>query len=117
MATHRQEAGLDTSLCIVGLDRLWSGINGNRSRVDGIKIDVQGMEQEAVRGMLDVLREWQPKLIIEFHPGADRLAILRDLANAGYQKTAFAIDSQGTASGDYLDDCSYLFLAEAGQLA
>ncbi len=117
MATHLPETGLATRLCVIGLDQLWPGINGNQPRIDGVKIDVQGMEEQTVRGMLGVLRQWRPKLIIEFHPGADRSAILRDLLSAGYLRTAFAIHSPQTEAGDYLDDCSYLFVAERAQLA
>jgi len=110
MATHGEPSGSATHLYAIGLDRLWPSINGNEPRVDGIKIDVQGMEHEAVLGMLGVLRQWRPKLIIEFHAGVDRGRIVRHLAEVGYQGTGRPIDSDQARQGNYLDDRSYLFL-------
>jgi FkbM family methyltransferase len=115
MATHLEASGMATSLCVAGLDRLWSGINGGEPCIDGIKIDVQGMEYEALRGMLGLLRRWQPKLIIEFHPGAKRRHIVRDLVDVGYSGTASGIESDETEPGGYLDDRSYLFLPATGK--
>jgi FkbM family methyltransferase len=110
MATHREGAGLTTDLYLIGLDSLWPLVNGGQARIDGIKLDVQGMEHETVVGMIGILREWRPKLIIEFHLGVDRRHIVSQLADVGYQGMGIPIDSNGSWSGDYRDDCSYLFL-------
>jgi hypothetical protein len=61
--------------------------------------------------MLRLLREWLPKLIIEFHKGVDRGPITRRLVDVGYQETGFPIESADAGPHDYLDDRSYLFQA------
>jgi FkbM family methyltransferase len=110
MATHQDAPGPRTNIYIIGLDQVWRLIQGDDPRIDGIKIDVQGMEHETVRGMLGVIRRWRPKLIIEFHAGVDRTQLVRDLTEVGYQGSGLPIESDDHGSGSYLDNCSYLFL-------
>jgi FkbM family methyltransferase len=109
MATHGQVANCGTDLYVIGLDRLWPLINGGEPRVDGIKLDVQGMEHGTVLGMLDILRQWRPKLIIEFHAGVDRGRIVGQLVDVGYHDTGLPIEACERGADDYLDDHSYLF--------
>jgi FkbM family methyltransferase len=113
MATHSESAEMTTNLCVVGLDRLWPGISGGQPRIDGIKIDVQGMEHETVRGMLSLLGQWHPKVIIEFHTGVNRDPLVHDLADVGYRSAGRAIELDEAESDHYLDDRSYLFLPAA----
>jgi FkbM family methyltransferase len=82
-------------------DRLWPQICGSDPRIDGVKIDVQGMELAVLCGMAGILRTQQPKLIVEFHRGVDRSAIVRLLDSCGYSGSR----------GPFLDDYSYPFHA------
>src|SRR5258708_19816677 len=59
--------GLQETLLVASLDWLWPKICGEDSRIHGIKIDVQGMEGDALRGMIGTLRASHPKLVIQFH--------------------------------------------------
>lgn len=90
------------------LDSLWPSLSGGEREVHGIKIDVQGMEFEVLRGMRDVLREFSPKLVVEFHRGVDRGEILRMLAECGYETHCNPIDATGP-HGEFGDDLSYAF--------
>jgi FkbM family methyltransferase len=109
MATHIAAAAAGTDLFVIGLDRLWPSISGAEPRIDGIKLDVQGMEHETLLGMVGVLRQWHPKLIIEFHAGVDRGQIVRHLADLGYRQAGLSIDTDDAGPGKFLDDRSYLF--------
>ncbi len=45
-------------------------------RVDGIKLDLEGFEQEALKGMADCLRQWRPCLAISiYHSASDFFTI------------------------------------------
>jgi len=39
--------------------------------IDGVKIDVQGMELDVLSGMKRLLKTYYAKLIVELHPGVD----------------------------------------------
>lgn len=97
------------SIQIARLDWLWPLLNGGIDAVDGVKIDVQGMEIEALRGMEGVLRRQHPKLVIELHSGVDRSTLLDLLARAGYQIRGRAIEPQVYA--EFEDNHSYAFIA------
>jgi FkbM family methyltransferase len=98
------------SLQIARFDWLWPIINDGRDAVDGVKIDVQGMEADVLRGMEHFLRCHQPKLVIEFHRGVDRSPILELLAAAGYGRRPIAIEPGPESSPlQLLDDRSYVF--------
>lgn len=45
------------SSMVARFDWLWSRICGYNERIDGVKIDVQGMEIEVLQGMLETLRQ------------------------------------------------------------
>ncbi|HEY4363759.1 MAG TPA: FkbM family methyltransferase [Bryobacteraceae bacterium] len=95
------------------LDALWPSLCGGDRRVDGIKIDVQGMEFSALLGMRDILARQRPKLVIEFHSGVDRRPILDLLRSCGYAQHYQPIEpssSNAPGDGSLLDDHSYAFL-------
>ncbi|HZQ05317.1 MAG TPA: FkbM family methyltransferase [Anaerolineae bacterium] len=96
---------------VAQLDEVWQEICGGNARVDGIKVDVQGMELNVLRGMKDLLRSQQPKVIVEVHAGVARDELRALLAQVGYTREAIPIESVADArSAQLLDDKSYLFL-------
>jgi hypothetical protein len=95
MATHRASDDLIARIYVVGLDRIWPSINGGDSHVNGIKIDVQGMEADT---------------IVEFHVNADRTTIRNALLDFGYEEAGRPIRPDSNPPGQYGDDCSYLFV-------
>jgi hypothetical protein len=103
------------SIQIARLDWLWPILNGGIDTIDGVKIDVQGMEIEALRGMGEVLRRRHPKLVIELHSGVDRSTILDLLTRAGYQTDGLAIEPQ--ADAEFKDNHSYAFVATSAHLS
>jgi hypothetical protein len=103
------EAWLET-IIVARLDRLWQQICDGDSRVHGVKIDVQGMETEVVRGMTEVLNQFRPKLVIEFHAGVDRTCLLDLVERAGYSRCATTIEPiVGEVEPRYVDNHSYAF--------
>ena len=101
---------LSDGLLVARLDWLWPKICGDNPRIDGIKIDVQGMEGEALEGMRELLARFRPKLVIEFHRGVDRNAIINLLRAVGYAVDAVAIEPvSGETKPQLLDDHSYAF--------
>jgi len=69
-------------------------------RVDWVKIDVEAAEYEALKGMIETLRRFKPKLIIEtFRENMDKVVQL--LENLGYQLTPI--------KGSESDQALYLF--------
>jgi FkbM family methyltransferase len=94
------------------LDWLWPQICGRQQRIDGIKIDVQGMEIATLRGMIELLKSYRPKLVVELHHGVARAELMDLLKAAGYSSKAVAIEPvEGEIEPQYIDDRSYAFLA------
>jgi FkbM family methyltransferase len=98
--------GSDETISAVSLDACWPELADRDARIDGVKIDVQGMELQVLSGMQRLLTAWAPKLIIEFHHGVDRTLVLDLLVTAGYSNSYQAID--GDRPG-LADDNSYFF--------
>jgi FkbM family methyltransferase len=95
---------------VAGLDWLWPRIQGERARIDGVKIDVQGMEIEVLKGMCGVLRQFKPKLAVELHRGVSRQEFLDVLAEVGYSRPGSPIEPvPGESEPLYVDDRSYEF--------
>ena len=98
------------TILVASLDWLWPQVCAERPRIDGIKVDVQGMETDALRGMSGLLSEWRPRLVIEFHAGVDRPELLDLIAEAGYCCQATPIEPMaGETEPAYVDDRSYAF--------
>jgi FkbM family methyltransferase len=96
---------------VANFDWLWPRISqtgsGGTHRIDGVKIDVQGMEIEALRGMAMTLQRYRPKLVVELHKGVSRSEFLSLLDSAGYSQRGRPLENSGEA--DYFDDHSYAF--------
>ncbi len=101
--------GLWTETFLVArLDSLWPSIAAGERRIDGIKVDVQGMEIETVEGMSTLLRAFHPRLVIEVHRGVDRGRLLDWLESLGYARVGLPIDpAPNETTPEYLDDRSY----------
>lgn len=96
-------AGRET-ISTVALDALWFDLVSEAAPIHGIKIDVQGMELDALRGMLSLLQRWAPKLIVEIHACVGRAEVAALLEPAGYATPPRPIDGDDAAG-----DRSYFF--------
>lgn len=105
-----QGNGWMETILVFSLDWLWPQICGEKPRIDGIKIDVQGMEIETLRGMRTILRTYKPKLVVEIHTGVDRGELLELLEEAGYSSQAIPVEPiEGESEPLYVDNRSYVF--------
>jgi FkbM family methyltransferase len=94
----------------VGLDAIWEGIAPADPTVHGIKIDVQGMELQALRGMEQTLARYRPRLVLEIHPGVPRDEILSLVERCGYRTGPTPIDDSLGAFLDPQSNANYVFL-------
>jgi hypothetical protein len=98
------------TIMLARLDWLWPRICGENQQIDGVKIDVQGMETEVLWGMRDLLKKHAPKLVIELHKGVNRDELLSLVTSQGYSLPPTAIEPiPGENEPLYLDDRSYAF--------
>ena len=108
-STLKSRQWVDTFL-LARFDWLWPRICGPQDRIHGIKIDVQGMEIEVLKGMPNLLKLYGPKLAIEFHQGVVREQALDLIEAAGYSRSGVPIEPvQGEIAPQYVDDRSYAF--------
>jgi FkbM family methyltransferase len=98
MATDDPDA--IAQIMAVSLDAIWNGIAPPDPTIHGIKIDVQGMEVEALRGMEWTLARYQPKIILEIHRDVPRADVLSLLESCGYRDAPIPIDE---SLGEFLD--------------
>lgn len=85
MAEHGAPAAGDrTTILVAALDAIWDRLARGRRAIHGVKVDVQGMEAQVLAGMRGLLGEFGPRLVVEFHPGADRDSAARLLGELGY---------------------------------
>ena len=99
-------------IVLARLDWLWPRLAGDEERIDGVKIDVEGMEIEVLRGMAGLLMAGRPKMVIEVHEGVARDELVHILEGLGYSPRAVPIDPvPGETEPQYLDDRSYAFQA------
>jgi FkbM family methyltransferase len=108
--------GWSEALLVTSLDWLWPRISGPNARIHGVKIDVQGMEIHALRGMLETLRANRPRLVVELHHGVDRQEFRNVLREAGYPTDGVPLEHEARAA-EYLDNCSYAFQPEVEKAA
>ena len=70
-ATGKLDGGGDIEIPAVSLDDMMD--EGRLSRVDFIKIDVEGAELEVLEGAMEMLKRFRPRLVVELHnPEMDR---------------------------------------------
>ena len=90
---------------------IWDGIAGGDSVVHGIKIDVQGMELDALRGMRRLLSRHRPKIVLEIHRDVPRNEVLTLLEDCGYLVDNEPIDDSLGAFADPQSNASFVFQA------
>jgi FkbM family methyltransferase len=95
-------------ILVTSLDWLWPRICGPNARINGVKIDVQGMEIQVLRGMLETLRAYRPLLVVEVHNGVDRGDFQNVLREAGYASAGVPLEHEEKLA-EYRDNCSYAF--------
>jgi FkbM family methyltransferase len=100
-----------TAIIAVGLDAIWDGIADGDRVVHGIKIDVQGMELDALRGMRRLLARYRPKIVLEIHRDVPREKVLALLESCGYLLDNEPIDDTLGAFADPHSNASFLFQA------
>jgi FkbM family methyltransferase len=98
------------TIYLTAFHAIWDMLGAGRPEIHGVKIDVQGMEIAALRGMRHWLRHSRPKLVIEVHGGVDRSALLSTVADSGYKPKGVMVDPlPGELIPGYHDDHSYAF--------
>ncbi len=114
MVDSLSEGDSKETILVSRLDWMWPQICGNEQRIDGVKIDVQGMELEVLQGMKSLLAAYTPKLVLELHRGVSRLAVIDLLDECGYEPHGEPIyNLPEERSGPlYCDDRSYVFLSK-----
>ena len=114
MANHNLGGTRSEDIFVIGFDDFWQSVGEHR--VDGVKIDVQGMELDVLKGMAGMLREQRPELAIEFHTGVVRSPILDLVQTAGYELPGSPIDpmADGSVTSPYRDNHSYAFRPRTG---
>jgi FkbM family methyltransferase len=109
-STLEDSSGFEEPFLVSRLDWLWPRIAGSDLRIDGIKIDVQGMEIQVLEGMSTVLKEHSPKLLVELHKGVSRPKFLAVIASLGYLPSGSPVEPlPGESTPIYADDRTYLF--------
>lgn len=95
----------------VALDSIWESLSMNNPIIDGVKVDVQGMELETLRGMRGALTSHRPKLILEVHRDVSRPEILEVLSGCDYRVKPIPIEKAiATDFFDPMSNYSFLFL-------
>jgi len=106
----KDQASWFETIIVIKLDQVWSSICGINPHIDGVKVDVQGMEIEVLKGMKDILKTNRPKLVVEVHRGVDRQELLRVIESFGYSLEAVPIEPlEGEEKAQFIDDRSYSF--------
>lgn len=96
---------------VIALDQLWEQLCSTNEQISGVKIDVQGMELNVLRGMTSLLRKHRPKLAVEIHSGVNRNELLDLVKSAGYVPEGRPIEPlPGELEAQYYDDKSYEFV-------
>jgi FkbM family methyltransferase len=94
------------------LDWLWPTLAGADAPIHGVKMDVQGMELDALEGMRQSLARWRPHVVVELHAGVSRERVLELFGSLGYSAAAEPIEpARGERAPLFLDDRSYAFTA------
>jgi FkbM family methyltransferase len=117
-STLQEQSGFKETFVVSRLDWLWPRIAGADTRIDGVKIDVQGMEIHVLEGMAEFAKKYRPKLLVEIHNGVSRCDLLDLITSFGYSPQGYAVEPlPGERVAAYADNRTYLFTAETAQEA
>jgi FkbM family methyltransferase len=109
-STLSTNTALTEQFLLSSIDFLWPKIAGANQVVSGVKIDVQGMEIEALRGMANTVRKYRPKIVVEVHEGVDRRVLLELISSLGYSIEATPVEPvDGEHAARFIDNRSYAF--------
>jgi len=103
------ESGSKTEVDVVSLDEFI--LENNLPKIDLLKIDIEGAEAIAFKGMKNILNQEHLQMFVEFFPdglkrtGFDPISFLKDIANFGF--TIFDIDSDHHKLTEIKDFQSY----------
>jgi len=104
--------GFKETFLVSRFEWLWPLISGTDAHIDGIKIDVQGMEISVLEGMAPILKQYKPKLFLEIHRGVSRPQLLELLGSIGYTEHGIAVEPLPEETHPlYADDRTYFFTA------
>jgi FkbM family methyltransferase len=102
--------GFKETFLVSRLDWLWPRISGSDEHIDGVKIDVQGMEIHVLEGSAELLKKYRPKLFIEIHEGVSRPKFFDLLECLGYDPHGVCVEPlPGETEPIYADNRSYMF--------
>jgi FkbM family methyltransferase len=105
MAEHaRPPDGARVAIVTMPLDGIWDAVSRGCRAVHGVKVDVQGMENQVLAGMRGLLHEFRPRVVVEFHTGVDPRPTFEVLDGLGY-------GLPGVALGGHGPDVSLAFVA------
>lgn len=105
-----EDADFFETILVTPFAELWPQVNGGDGSIHGVKIDVQGMEIEVLRGLAPVLAAHKPKLIVEVHAGVSRPELLTVLNEIGYSSKAIPIEPEdGETEAQFHDNRIYHF--------
>lgn len=108
-STLSEREGIRETFMVSRLDWLWPIISGPDARIDGIKIDVQGMEIQALEGMAELIKRYRPKLLVELHVGVSREKFLDLIASFGYAPHGIPVEPLPGETEPIYADRTYLF--------
>lgn len=71
-------------------------------RVDFLKIDTEGAEEDVTLGLSQTIARWRPRMILEFNPGRcrDPQGLLTRLRNSYPELQLLGFDAEVTPAGD-----------------
>ncbi len=107
-AAGRQGVSYPDSILVEGISLDEFVFEGGNPAPDLIKMDIEGGEVLAVKGMARLLKEVRPILLLELHGPEAAEAVWSALLGAGYQVCRMAPGLPGVASVDLLDWKAYL---------
>jgi len=110
-STLQGEEGFRESFMVSRLDWLWPRISEPNSRIDGIKIDVQGMEIEVLMGMTAMVKRYRPKLLVELHTRVSRPQFLDVINSLGYLTRGFPVEPLPGETDPVYANRTYFFQA------
>lgn len=94
----------------VKLDQLWPQICTPGMKIDGVKVDVQGMEISVLAGMQQTLLKDHPILIVEVHKNVNRSEFIKIIEDSGYDKKGKSVKTSAEVEpNELLDNHSYVF--------